>query len=814
MTRTFSVRADTVNEPDEPFTVRLSTESGYENVVFTDRTANGIILNDDGPAPPLVTAPAVAVVETDGDRVVNLRVELSHATTVAVTMTYEVYAFASSNAPSTAGADFVAATGTLTVAPGATFADIPVTLRGDDLPEGLEVIDVRLSNLVNGYFGRSIRDWDSAILVLDDDGGRRWPGVQGLTSADYVDLGTIEAYSTERVDYWLDANQPYQVLRFALDQPLIVQALPFNTPQVLFSSSGAVIEANVSRVDSIDVTDVQNGLAAGAVLQPGEYFLLQEKRPDVVEGTFTFDISGIPLPGELPLLRFDIDQAGNEAPGFLTTFVSQRQATDISFDVELRSLTATAGSDFGATTQRVTIAAGDGLEIMTLLVLNDVTFEGNETFEIVIRNVTGALLPGRAPEVTLLYTIQDDDPSPTPVFTVTGLSTERAEGTGAASIFSFQVARPFGGESQAASVAWTVVGSGASQATGADFVGGVLPSGIVSFAAGEFTKTVTFSVVADSVAELDEGFSITLSSASAGFGLVNASTSGVIRNDDGVFRPGYLGAQDAEAAVSYTMGPDEIGFLASGASATDVTGNALANRIAGNNAANRILGAGANDILSGEGGNDTIDGGQGADRMHGGGGNDLFIVDNVLDEVAEDAGAGVDRIIASVDYELPTSVERLDLVGSGLLSGAGNQAANTIFGNVAANRLAGRGANDLLYGLGGNDTLEGGTGSDRLDGGTGRDAASYADANAAVLVDLGGVLTPAGAAAGDVFISIEDLIGSGFADTLFGSGIANAIAGGAGDDSIAGGDGNDTIQGDAGSDTLDGGAGGDRMAGV
>ena len=61
--------------------------------------------------------------------------------------------------------------------------------------------------------------------------------------------------------------------------------------------------------------------------------------------------------------------------------------------------------------------------------------------------------------------------------------------------------------------------------------------------------------------------------------------------------------------------------------------------------------------------------------------------------------------------------------------------------------------------------------------------------------------------------SIENLIGSNYADTLTGNGSANAIFGGAGNDTISGGAGNDTMSGGGGADTLRGGLGADILTG-
>jgi hypothetical protein len=80
---------------------------------------------------------------------------------------------------------------------------------------------------------------------------------------------------------------------------------------------------------------------------------------------------------------------------------------------------------------------------------------------------------------------------------------------------------------------WAVTGSGASAADAADFAGGILPSGIVSFAAGEKSKTITVTVAGDSTVEADNAFTVTLSNASAGTAIGIASADGTIRDDDG-----------------------------------------------------------------------------------------------------------------------------------------------------------------------------------------------------------------------------------------------------------------------------------------
>ncbi|WP_164682019.1 calcium-binding protein [Fuscovulum blasticum] len=119
--------------------------------------------------------------------------------------------------------------------------------------------------------------------------------------------------------------------------------------------------------------------------------------------------------------------------------------------------------------------------------------------------------------------------------------------------------------------------------------------------------------------------------------------------------------------------------------------------------------------------------------------------------------------------------------------------------------LVGWKGNDTLVGYSGDDTLSGGKGGDLLDGGNGLDYATYADATEGLRADLTNPASNTGDAAGDTYISIENLAGSQFADILIGDAGANAIVGNGGSDLLAGGAGNDALDGGEGNDTLRGG---------
>ncbi len=96
-----------------------------------------------------------------------------------------------------------------------------------------------------------------------------------------------------------------------------------------------------------------------------------------------------------------------------------------------------------------------------------------------------------------------------------------------------------------------------------------------------------------------------------------------------------------------------------------------------------------------------------------------------------------------------------------------NGADDTVFINTRAANAgilqADDGMADQLYGGDGNDLLVGGGGADLLDGGSGTDTASYEFAPAAVNASLSLGRGTGGEADGDIFVSVENLLGPALA---------------------------------------------------
>ncbi|EGF33000.1 putative hemolysin-adenlyate cyclase protein [Oxalobacteraceae bacterium IMCC9480] len=232
-----------------------------------------------------------------------------------------------------------------------------------------------------------------------------------------------------------------------------------------------------------------------------------------------------------------------------------------------------------------------------------------------------------------------------------------------------------------------------------------------------------------------------------------------------------------------------VNLATSGMAGGDAAGDTLISieNLGGSNSGDILTGDAGNNQLSGLGGDDLLDGGAGADVLIGGSGNDTVTYGS--------SSAGV-------------SVNLAVLTGQT----SGGDANGDVLGGIE--NLIGSGFNDLLTGDTGDNRLDGGAGDDVLEGGAGADTliggansavgdtASYAGSASAITayLDASGINT--GDAFGDTYSGIENLTGSGYADTLTGDTGNNRLDGGAGDDVLIGGRGADVLIGGAGIDTI------------
>ena len=256
-----------------------------------------------------------------------------------------------------------------------------------------------------------------------------------------------------------------------------------------------------------------------------------------------------------------------------------------------------------------------------------------------------------------------------------------------------------------------------------------------------------------------------------------------------------------------------------------VYGSDFADTITGNTSSNELRGFDGNDTLDGGSGNDRLFGGNGADVFTGGAGVDIAMftvatagvtlnlaTGGTGGEAAGDTYSSIEWVFGSNFDDNITGDSGTNRLtgndGNDILNGAGGNdrllggdGNDTIDGGDGVDTIFGQDGNDILSGGAGNDFFFGDTGADSHDGGTGTDTVSYLASSVGVTLNMqtGGT---GGDAAGDSYVSIERIFGTGQNDSITGSNGNDVLLGNGGADYLAGGLGNDSLNGGAGVDSF------------
>lgn len=151
-----AVLGDTLDEPNETYTVTLSAPV---NATMADGKGLGTITDDD--ASPSISINDCTATEADSTSVpCTLTATLSASSGFTVTVAY-----ATANGTAVSGADYTAASGTLTFAPGTTTQTFSVNVLGDLLDEDNEIFYANLSSPSNA----TVADGQGMGTIVDND---------------------------------------------------------------------------------------------------------------------------------------------------------------------------------------------------------------------------------------------------------------------------------------------------------------------------------------------------------------------------------------------------------------------------------------------------------------------------------------------------------------------------------------------------------------------------------------------------------------------------------------------------------------------
>lgn len=384
------VYGDTAPEPDESFTITIHEPA---NVVITDGTAVGTILNDDGPLPNVSIADAM-VVEAGGDAV--LSVTLSMATPHVVTVNYSI-----AGDTATPGADY----DDTTVAGQLTFPanillpqQVTVPILDDLLPEGDETFTVTLSMPVNAL----IADGLGVGTILNDDGPPPMLSISDVSVTEGAIGTTVDAVFSVS----LSAAVPATV---TVDYNAMDGTATNGVDYDGANAFGTVtFPANTTTPQTIAVTVYGDGMP-----EPAETFSVSLNTPvNAIIGDGTGVGTILNDDGTRPTLRIDdvsvTEGDAGTVDAVFSVSLSAASAQTVTVDYFTTGVSATDDVDFDQanTFGTVTFAPNTTTpQPITVPVFGDTDSEPNETFEVTINAPVNATIS----DDTGVGTIRDDD---------------------------------------------------------------------------------------------------------------------------------------------------------------------------------------------------------------------------------------------------------------------------------------------------------------------------------------------------------------------------------------------------------------------
>lgn len=234
----------------------------------------------------------------------------------------------------------------------------------------------------------------------------------------------------------------------------------------------------------------------------------------------------------------------------------------------------------------------------------------------------------------------------------------------------------------------------------------------------------------------------------------------------------------------------------------------------GNDGLNHLSGGDGEDFLFGgfDGQVDVLDGGTGEDLV------DYSFASRGMTIVLNQGDVDGSATLVSESHQVGTTLTGMPLYSfTPAVQEDTLRNIEDVTGTLYNDGITGNSADNTIHGLDGNDYLAGGAGSDYVDGGVGIDTAvldsSSGTGVTVSLVDQYPTLVHYANGDVDTLVSIENIVGTDYDDTIFGNALDNNLNGGAGNDTLAGGDGADTLYGGYGNDILVGGSGNDLLFG-
>jgi chitinase len=516
-----TVNGDALDEVDETFQLQLTPPAAGTPMNATILDAAGIAtIVDDDPLPALSVSDPTVVEGTGTSRSLVFTVTLTPVSGKTVTVNY---ATADGTAVSTGSpTDYTARTGTLSFSPGVTTLTVSVALVTDSIDELDETLFLDLTPTADPQ--ATITKARGTGTITDDDGPTIAvnditvvEGNAGTTNATFTI--TLSATSIQPVSLKVATANDTAVA------PGDYTAIAAATPVSIAAGQTTATVTVAVRGDTVDEADERFRITLS----------------EAVGGTLS-DATGLAtITDDDAASVMSIDDAtvkegsvGNTTV-VLTVSLDRPSERTILVGYASADVTATAGVDYGESSDLLTFNVGQTTRTIAIPIGADAAVENDETFTVTLSTPSNATLAKGVSTVT----ITDDDltPGTTPSLSIADVSVQDEGDSGFKPVTV--TVRLSSATGRAVGVSYATADSSATAP--ADYEA---TSGRIEFPAGETTRTFEVAVKGDEVVETRHSFKINLSEASNA--LIDDGSATVTINDDDV----GLGAIDTPASVN------------------------------------------------------------------------------------------------------------------------------------------------------------------------------------------------------------------------------------------------------------------------
>ncbi len=451
---------DVVGEADETFTVELSEA---ENASIETAVGTGTILNDT----KLTISDHQIVEGNDGAKLMVFTVTLTDGLEQPVTVNYQT-----ENGTATAGAnsDYLAASGTLTFAPGETTKTIEVPILGDTTVEGDETFTVKLSQATNATVSK---DTGTGRILSDD-------ALLSISDQELLEGDEGEKMMTFTVTLNANLNRPVTVKYRTVDGTAVAGSdyiakvgeltfAPGETSKTIQVPIIGDLEGEADETFTIELTEAENASIATAT----------------ATGTILNDAK-LTVSAPQPL---DEGNSGQKPMVFTVTLTEGgNEAVKVRYALDGTAVSTGPNPDYtvGATSGELVFEPGTTTQSVVVNVLGDTWKEADETVRLQLSSAENATIT----EASATGTIRNDD-----LITINDVVITEGDSGYSYAVVTLTLATPMATGEQLVvkynTVDLTATGSGAL----ADYEG--IEETTIVFAPGETTKTIQIKILSD-----------------------------------------------------------------------------------------------------------------------------------------------------------------------------------------------------------------------------------------------------------------------------------------------------------------------------